>query len=35
MQKNLELNSAITYRLETGYDNKKYESTYTWFTTKK
>lgn len=28
-------NTPITYRLETGYDSKKYEAIYTWFTTKR
>lgn len=27
-------NSPITYRIETGYDKKKYEREFTWFTTK-
>ncbi len=28
-------NTPVTYRLETGYDSKKHESKYTWFTTKR
>ena len=28
-------NSPITYRIQTGYDNKNYEPIFTWFTTKK
>lgn len=27
--------SPITYRIQTGYDKKKYEEKYTWFTTEK